>query len=350
MIGAHGILPAFLTSVERNRVSAIDVAAAPRLLYVAQIVIHDDTLQMGTDAMTPTAQLRGILPAMLTPFTEDGGAIDTDALSASVTRLLDAGCGGLIPGGSTGEFTSLSNAERRLLHTTVIDAAAGRAPVYPQTGAMTTDEAIELTIHAQSAGAAGVMVAPPYYDALSFPELKAYYTEVAGSVSIPVMLYNIPSATGQHLTPAQIAELADDIPGVASIKDSSGDAYALTELLERYGDRLQVCNGWDSLTFFGLAAGAKASVWGAANIFPELAVELFTAVAEQGDLDAGRKLWSRLYPVVAFLESGSYTSRVKAACRLRGLPVGPVRRPFLDPADDDLKTLDELLTQLGLTA
>lgn len=299
--------------------------------------------------MTRAAELHGILPAMLTPFTEDGAGIDTDALKASVSRLLDAGCGGLIPGGSTGEFTSLSRPERELLHSTVVEAAAGRAPVYPQTGAMTAQEAIELSVHAEQAGATGVMVAPPYYDALSFDALKSYYADVAGAVSIPVMIYNIPSATGQHLTPSQIGEIADEIPQVCSIKDSSGDAAALTELLERYGDRLQVCNGWDTLTFFGLAAGAKASVWGAANIFPELAVELFTAVSEQGDLAAGRRIWSRLYPLVAFLEAESYTPRVKAACRLRGLSAGPVRRPFLEPTGDELKTLDELLGQASLT-
>jgi 4-hydroxy-tetrahydrodipicolinate synthase len=299
--------------------------------------------------MTKAAELHGILPALVTPFTDDGAEIDTDALAANVSRLLDAGCGGLIPGGSTGEFTSLSRSERELLHATVVDAAAGRVPVYAQTGAMTAQEAIELSVHAEGVGAAGVMVAPPYYDALSFDALKGYYAEVASSVSIPVMLYNIPSATGQHLTPEQIAELADEIPGVASVKDSSGDASALTELLERYGDRLQVCNGWDTLTFFGLAAGAKASVWGAANIFPELAVELFTAVSERGDLVAGRRIWSQLYPLVSFVEAASYTARVKAACRLRGLSVGPARRPLLSPNDQELKTLDELLTQVGLS-
>ena len=300
--------------------------------------------------MTKAAELHGIFPAMLTPFTADGTKIDTDALIRSVSRLLDAGCGGLIPGGSTGEFTALSRPERELLHATVVEATAGRVPVYPQTGAMTAQEAIELSVHAEKAGATGVMVAPPYYDPLSFEALKAYYTDVAGAISIPVMIYNIPSATGQRLTPAELGELADEIPGVSSVKDSSGDASALTELLERYGDRLQVFNGWDTLTFFGLAAGAKASVWGAANIFPELAVELFTAVSVHGDLAAGRRIWSKLYPLVSFLEAESYTSRVKAACRLRGLTVGPVRRPFLEPNDDELKALDELLTQAGLSA
>jgi 4-hydroxy-tetrahydrodipicolinate synthase len=293
-------------------------------------------------------ELQGILPAMITPFTADGSKVDTEALANHTRHLIDAGVGGLIPGGSTGEFSSLSRAERELVHSTVIAAADGRVPVVPQTGALTAQEAIELSLHAEKAGAAGVMVAPPFYDPLSFAELKAYFSQVAGAISIPVMLYHIPSVTGQNLSPAQIAELAE-IPGVASIKDSSGDASALTELLQVYGDRLQVCNGWDTLTFFGLASGAKASVWGAANIFPELAVELFDAVAEKGDLEAGRALWSRIYPVVRFLEAESYTARVKAASQLVGVPAGPARSPYLPLSAEDLATLRGLLQAAGLT-
>jgi 4-hydroxy-tetrahydrodipicolinate synthase len=292
--------------------------------------------------MTESLELRGILPAMVTPLTDDGAKLDLDALAQHTTYLLDAGCRGLIPGGSTGEFTSLTPSERELLHATVIEAADGRVPVIPHTGAMTAQEAIELSVHAQTAGAAGVMVAPPYYDALTFAELHLFYSQVAEAIEIPIMLYNIPGATGQRLTPAQIGELAE-IPRVDAIKDSGGDAAALSTLLHGYGDRLQVCNGWDSLTFFGLAAGAKASVWGAANIFPELAVQLYDAVAVRGDLASGRQIWSRLLPIVQFLEEQSYPSRVKAACRLLGRQVGPTRLPLLAPSHDEVEALAAVL-------
>ena len=298
--------------------------------------------------MTSKLELRGILPAMITPFTADGASVNTEALADHTRHLIDAGAGGLIPGGSTGEFASLSKAERQQVHTTVIAAAEGRVPVVPQTGALTVQDAIELSVHAEKAGAAGVMVAPPFYDPLSFAELHAYFSEVAGAISIPVMLYHIPSVTGQELTPAQIGELAD-IPGVASIKDSSGDASALTELLQVYSDRLQVCNGWDTLTFFGLASGAKASVWGAANIFPELAVELFDAVAGKGDLEAGRAVWSRIYPVIKFLEAESYTARVKAGSQLVGVQAGPARSPYLPLTPEAVATLADLLRKAGVT-
>jgi dihydrodipicolinate synthase/N-acetylneuraminate lyase len=292
-------------------------------------------------------ELHGILPAMLTPFTEDGSAIDTEALAALTRRLIDAGVGGLIPGGSTGEFTALTHDERKLLHETVIQAAEGRVPVIPQTGALTAAEAVKLTRHAEQAGAAGVMVVPPFYDGLTYEELKAYFTEVAGSVSIPVMVYHIPSATGQNLSAEELAGLGD-IPGVDSVKDSGGDAAALTAGLLLNNDRLQVANGWDHLTFLGLATGAKSSVWGAANIFPEEAVELYETVAVRGDLKAGRELWARLFPIVLFLEEKSYGPRVKAATRLTGVQVGQPRRPFLPIPAEDEATLKELLSAAGI--
>ena len=109
----------------------------------------------------------GVLPALITPFTDDGDAIDADALAAIVERLIGAGVGGLVPGGSTGEFTTLTNAERRQLVEVTVEAAAGRVPVVAGTGALSTRETVELSVHAEQAGAAAVMIVPPFYDALS---------------------------------------------------------------------------------------------------------------------------------------------------------------------------------------
>src|ERR671921_91014 len=111
----------------------------------------------------------GVLPALITPFTDDGSDVDTAALAGIVDRLVDAGVGGLVPGGSTGEFTTLTNAERRRLVEATVEAAAGRVPVVAGTGALSTREAVELSRHAEQAGAAAVMVVPPFYDAPSWP-------------------------------------------------------------------------------------------------------------------------------------------------------------------------------------
>src|ERR671925_2339457 len=169
----------------------------------------------------------GVLPALITPFTEDGAAIDTQALAANVERLIGAGVGGLVPGGSTGEFTTLTNAERRQLTEVTVAVAAGRAPVVPGTGALSTRETVELSVHAEQSGAAAVMVVPPFYDALSWRELLAHYTAVAERISIPIMYYNLPSASGVTLTLEQFRELRA-AANVTVLKDTGGDTTAAT--------------------------------------------------------------------------------------------------------------------------
>ena len=126
----------------------------------------------------------GVLSALITPFSDDGSTIDTDALTAIVGRLVGAGVTGLVPGGSTGEFTTLSHAERRELVETTVEAAGGRVPVVAGTGALSTRETVELSVHAEQAGAAAVMIVPPFYEALSWRELLAHYTAVAGAIEM----------------------------------------------------------------------------------------------------------------------------------------------------------------------
>ena len=268
----------------------------------------------------------GVLPALITPFTADGGAIDTDALAANVERLIGAGVGGLVPGGSTGEFTTLTNAERRRLTEATVEAAAGRVPVVAGTGALTTRESVELSEHAERAGAAAVMVVPPFYNAPSWPELRAHYEAVAGAIGIPVMYYNLPGSTGVTLTAAQLRELP-----IACLKDTGGDAVLATELIQTDGPTL--LNGWDTLTFAALAAGVRAVVWGVASVVPERCVELHRLLIDDIDLPAARELWARLWPLCHFLEAQSYPAAVKAACRLTGWSTGRVRAPLLEVDD-----------------
>jgi 4-hydroxy-tetrahydrodipicolinate synthase len=292
--------------------------------------------------MRKRVELTGILPAMVTPFTDDGAQLDEVGLAALSNRLIDAGVGGLIPCGSTGEFVALSHAERRRVTEVVVEAARGRVPVVPQTGALTTAETIELSRHAEAAGAAAVMIVPPYYEAPPWEDILHHYRAIAAAISIPIMLYHIPSAHGYKLSAAQIGELAD-IDGVDFIKDSSADLVQLTELLQRYGDRIQVFNGWDTLTFYGFAAGTPASVWGAANFIPELCVELYDTVYRRGDLEAGREVWQRVWPICRYLEEQAYAARVKGGCELIGHPVGPPRLPLRAATSADQARLAELL-------
>jgi 4-hydroxy-tetrahydrodipicolinate synthase len=281
----------------------------------------------------------GVLPALITPFINDGSAIDGDALAANVERLIGAGVGGVVPGGSTGEFVTLTNAERRQLVEATVEAAAGRVPVVAGTSALSTRETVELSVHAEEAGAAAVMVAPPFYEPLSWRELSAHFAAVAEAITIPIMYYNLPAATGVRLTAAQLRELQG--VGVTCLKDSGGDAIAATELIQTDGPTL--LNGMDTLTFAALAAGVEAVVWGAASILPEQCVALHRLLVDDGDLAAGRELWARLWPLCHFLEGQSYAAAVKTACQLAGWITGPVRAPLLPLTDAATAELAALL-------
>jgi 4-hydroxy-tetrahydrodipicolinate synthase len=292
--------------------------------------------------MYDAARFHGVLPALITPFTADGTRIDADALTAIVDRLVHAGVGGLVPGGSTGEFTTLTHDERRELIEVTLVAAAGRVPVVAGTGALTTRETVQLSVHAERSGAAAVMIVPPFYDALSWRELLAHYAAVAEQISIPIMYYNLPSATGVRLDVAQFREL-QRLAGVTSFKDTGGDAVAATELIHA-GDAVPtLLNGWDTLTFAALAAGVRAVVWGTASIIPEQCVALHRLLIDEIDLPAARDLWARLWPLCAFLEGRSYPAAVKAACALVGDTTGRTRPPLLPLSSDETAELRRLL-------
>ena len=290
----------------------------------------------------------GVLPALITPFTDDGAHVDADALAAVVERLVAAGAAGLVPGGSTGEFTTLTSAERRQVVEVTVEAAHGRVPVVAGTGALSTRETVELSIHAERSGAAAVTIVPPFYDGLSWRELVAHYAAVAERISIPIMYYNIPAASGVTLDAEQLSELRR-VAGVMSLKDTSGDAVSATELIQA-GERVPtLLNGWDTLTFAALAAGVRAVVWGAASILPEQCVALHRLLIDEIDLPAARALWARLWPLCRFLERQSYAAAVKAACALVWDTTGPVRAPLLALDDGATAELRQLLERAGAT-
>jgi len=288
----------------------------------------------------------GVLPALITPFTDDGSAVDAPALADLVERCVSDGVSGFVSTGSTGEFTTLSADERRLVTETVVGAAAGRVPTIAGTGALSTGETIALSQHAEAAGAAAVMIVPPFYSALPWDELLAHYAAVADRIAIPIMFYNLPSATGVTLTASRLAELKREA-GVTSFKDTGGDAIAATAWLQSTEDLPTLLNGYDTLTFASLAAGVRGVVWGAASFIPGPCVELHRLLIEQHDLAAARALWARIWPVCDFLESVDYAAAVKAGCRHVGLLTGPVRAPALELDRAQATALGRLIDRIA---
>ncbi|MEI7743696.1 MAG: dihydrodipicolinate synthase family protein [Chloroflexota bacterium] len=292
------------------------------------------------------APWHGVYSAVATPLTADGDAINVPALRALVRTTIEAGIHGLIPCGSTGEFASLSADERMQVVEIVIDEAAGRVPVVPHTGAMSTAEAVRLSQHAQGAGAAGVMAVVPYYEPVTLDEAGDYYRDLSASLDIPIMVYNLPPATGITMTGPWIAELAAAAPNVRYVKDTSGDLSAVLKMLHGHAADFGTFVGWDVLTFAALNEGAPGVVIGAANLVARQLVGVYDAITT-GDVPGARAQWDRVWPILDVLVSGPYTAAVKAGMEMVGLEPGPTRRPVGVVAPERAARLRQLLAGIG---
>lgn len=173
--------------------------------------------------------LHGILVALITPFTDGGLEVDEGRLETHIEHLIAAGVHGLVPGGTTGEFTAMALDERKHLLELCIKRARGRVPVVAGIGALSTKECVDLATHAAGAAAAALMVVPLFYDSVNVEQLRELVAEIHDASGSPIMYYNIPSASGLTLSPREIAELSE--VGVQYLKDTSGNAPDFTELL-----------------------------------------------------------------------------------------------------------------------
>lgn len=232
-----------------------------------------------------------------------------------------------MPGGSTGEFALQSHDERKRLHEVSVDAAAGRVSVVPNVGAMTTAEAIKLAKHAESIGADGVMAVAPYYEPLDLHETKTFFKDVASSISIPVIIYNLPVATGVNLMPTDLVDIARATPNARYVKDTSGVYSQAAELIRNYGDEVGVFVGWDTLYFATLAEGALGSVHGGANIVAPQMVQMYNLIQE-GKVVEAKEVWKEIYPLMLFLTQGGYVTGVKGALELLDRSMGDPRQPI----------------------
>jgi 4-hydroxy-tetrahydrodipicolinate synthase len=276
-------------------------------------------------------QLRGILTALPTPFAADG-SLDESALRALVDRSIDGGVHGVVVNGSTGEFTVLTTEERRRAVEIVVDQTGRRVPVVAQTGASSTAEAVRLSKHAESVGADVVMALTPYYEALSEQEIKSYFRSVAGSVDLPVMIYNIPGTTGIDLSPDTIGALAREVENIQYVKNSSMDMPQSAQLIHHHGDVISTFVGWDTLLLASLIEGAAGFTAGTANIVPAELVAVWDAV-QGGEIAQARGAWNRVFPVIDAIMQEPFIAAIKGVLDALGHPVGVPREPLapLDP-------------------
>jgi 4-hydroxy-tetrahydrodipicolinate synthase len=289
-------------------------------------------------------EIKGIIPAMVTPFDQEE-ALNEEALRQLVNYLIEGGVHGLFPIGSQGEFYALTAEEKQRVWQIVVEAAAGRAPVYAGTTAITTREVIALNKVAERAGVDAVSVMTPFFINPNQEELYQHYTAIADATRLPVILYSNPGrAGGLNLSVDLVARLAEH-PNIVAIKDSSGDFSLTAEYIRCTGDDFTVLLGRDTLIYAGLLHGAKGAIAATANVVPALVVEIYQAFIE-GDLGRALEAQNRLAPLRHAFGLGTFPVVVKEALTLIGISAGPARSPVGPITSESREELKNVLQMM----
>jgi 1-pyrroline-4-hydroxy-2-carboxylate deaminase len=289
-------------------------------------------------------RFEGVIPAVVTPFDEDG-SVDTAALAGTAEWLIEEGAAGLVGTGTMGEAQSLSASERRLVIETLAAGADGRVPVTAGVSSATPAASIGYGAEAAAAGASSLMLLPPLGYEGDEREIEAFYRSVAEATELPIMLYNNPKASGTDMRPGQVARLGD-IEGVVAVKECSGDARRIAEILNA-APTLEVLVGGDDWALEGFCAGATGWIAGVANVAPRDCVELFR-LCHEGQLDEARAVYARILPLARLDMHPKLVQFFKAAMDLVGRAGGSCRPPRLPLTEDERRQVERAVRALGV--
>ncbi|MCX6660778.1 MAG: 4-hydroxy-tetrahydrodipicolinate synthase, partial [Candidatus Bathyarchaeota archaeon] len=285
----------------------------------------------------------GVMPALVTPLTDDGNEVDESRLRSLVDYVVGQGVSALVPCGTTGEFQNLAIDERKRVIEIVVDQANGKVPVIAGTGQSGTKLTIESTRHAKDVGATAALVVTPYYHKPMDRGIYEHYRTLAEAVDLPIILYNIPQATGVNLSWQMVEDLVE-IPNIIGLKDSSGELRYMLSVLEKTGSRLSVLCGHDEVVLPALAAGASGMILASANFIADLWIKVYDAV-EKGDLKTARETQMKIQKIGRIIaRSGPVGS--KAALNMLGVKVGPVRLPLSIGGELTYEDMEELKIDL----
>jgi len=287
----------------------------------------------------------GSIPALVTPF--KNGAIDRDAFANLIERQISGGSAALVPCGTTGESATLSHSEHREVVELCIQVAGGRVPVIAGAGSNSTREAIELVEHAKTVGADAALVICPYYNKPDQAGLEAHFKAIDAAVSLPIILYNVPSRTACDLLPETVGRLAK-LPNIVGIKDASNDLgrvsmhAALTK-----GEQFTQLSGEDPSSLGHRAMGGTGCISVTANVAPELCSQMHAAF-DAGDLDTARDLDQRLIHVHKAMFLSPSPGPAKHVLAKMGACSDDVRLPIVAPDAATRQRVDNAMTEAGL--
>jgi 4-hydroxy-tetrahydrodipicolinate synthase len=287
----------------------------------------------------------GSIPALITPF--KNGAIDRDAFADLIERQIAGGSAALVPCGTTGESATLSHDEHREVVELCIQVSAGRVPVIAGAGSNSTQEAIELTEHAKRVGADAALVICPYYNKPDQAGLEAHFRAVNDAVSMPIVMYNVPSRTASDLLPETVGRLAR-LPNIIGIKDASNDLGRVSmQAALTAGEQFTQLSGEDPSSLGHRGMGGAGCISVTANVAPELCAQMHAAF-DAGDLTKAQELDQRLIHIHRAMFFSPSPGPAKHVLSKMGVCSDEVRLPIVMPNAATRARIDEAISAAGL--
>lgn len=286
----------------------------------------------------------GSYTAIVTPLKNN--KVDYDAYEKIIEMQVEAGIDGIVPCGSTGESATLSHQEHDEVIENAVKFAAGRLKIIAGTGSNSTAEAVRLSKHAQDVGCDGVLLVAPYYNKPTQKGLYLHYKEIADSIKIPVVLYNIQGRSAVNIEPKTIAELAKDCSNIVAVKEASGSLDQMSQIKLLSPD-IDLISGDDALTVPVMSIGGTGVISVLSNILPKVVVDLVSAMAKK-DYDTARKIHFKWLPLIKAMFMETNPIPVKTAMELMGICSGEMRLPMCKMSDEHIENLKSILKSYGL--
>ncbi|MFX1502401.1 MAG: 4-hydroxy-tetrahydrodipicolinate synthase [Promethearchaeota archaeon] len=298
--------------------------------------------------MAKIDKLKNVITAMITPFNEDL-SLNEEKYREFIQFQIENGCQ-ILTMGTTGESATMSHEEHHLAMNIAIDEAekSSKNPfILAGTGSNSTKEAISLSKYAEKAGADGILVVVPYYNKPVQHSLIDHFSAIADSVSLPMILYNVPSRTGRNLEPETVSKLANTKDNIVGIKCASGNIDQITKIIKTTPEDFIVLSGDDSMTYHIMALGGKGVISVASNIIPLKMVE-FTSTMLNNEWEKARNMQLELYDLFKVLFVETNPGPVKYAAELMGLMNVRMRMPLTPPLEENQKKIKDVLESLNL--
>lgn len=293
------------------------------------------------------AIFKGAGVAIITPFYEDG-SVNYEKLGELLEFQIANGSDAVIICGTTGEASTLTHEEHLECIKYTINKVNKRIPVVAGTGSNCTDTALYLSQEAEKYGADGLLVVTPYYNKATQKGLIAHYTAVAESVSIPIIMYNVPSRTGCNILPETAVTLAKNVKNIVGIKEASGNIAQVAKLAQLAQGCIDIYSGNDEQVVPLLSLGGLGVISVLSNVAPRETHDMVAKFLE-GDVKGSLDIQLKAIPLIDQLFCEVNPIPVKAALNMMGMEAGTLRMPLTEIEDAHKENLKKAMQEFGIT-